>query len=73
MYSCFKVLKKTLTILSKQELVSPGKPFFTVDGMTRFDYEQGSKLGKIYFFKHHDMGSKWSLSQFLSSITRQLK
>ncbi len=50
-------------ILSKQELVSPGKPCFTVDGMSRFDYEQGSKLGKFGFiWIHHDMGSKRSLS-----------
>uniref|UniRef100_A0A673KH36 Calpain-1 catalytic subunit-like n=1 Tax=Sinocyclocheilus rhinocerous TaxID=307959 RepID=A0A673KH36_9TELE len=35
--------------LNKEELVSPGKPFFTVDGMSRFDYEQGSKLGNCWF------------------------
>jgi len=43
--------KDTLIILSKQELVSPNKPFFTVDGISRFDYKQGSKLGKSGFFK----------------------
>ncbi|KAK9960081.1 hypothetical protein ABG768_010157 [Culter alburnus] len=31
------------------ELASPGKPFFTVDGISRFDYKQGSKLGNCWF------------------------
>ncbi|XP_067223022.1 calpain-1 catalytic subunit-like [Chanodichthys erythropterus] len=31
------------------ELVSPRKPFFTVDGISRFDYKQGSKLGNCWF------------------------
>uniref|UniRef100_A0A671QVJ7 Calpain-1 catalytic subunit-like n=1 Tax=Sinocyclocheilus anshuiensis TaxID=1608454 RepID=A0A671QVJ7_9TELE len=31
-------------IWKRPAVLSPGKPFFTVDGMSRFDYEQGSKL-----------------------------
>uniref|UniRef100_A0A673JDS4 Calpain-1 catalytic subunit-like n=1 Tax=Sinocyclocheilus rhinocerous TaxID=307959 RepID=A0A673JDS4_9TELE len=34
-------------IWKRPAVLSPGKPFFTIDGMSRFDYEQGCKLGKF--------------------------
>ncbi|XP_016099424.1 calpain-1 catalytic subunit-like [Sinocyclocheilus grahami] len=52
------------------ELVSPGKPFFTVDGMSRFDYEQGSKLGNCWFLA--SIGALTSKDKETSFMTKYI-
>ncbi|XP_050989587.1 calpain-1 catalytic subunit-like [Labeo rohita] len=52
------------------ELVSPGKPFFTVDGMSRFDYEQGSKLGNCWFLA--SIGALTSKDEETSFMTKDM-
>ncbi|XP_016129923.1 calpain-1 catalytic subunit-like [Sinocyclocheilus grahami] len=52
------------------ELVSPGKPFFTIDGMSRFDYEQGFKLGNCWFLA--SIGALISKDEETSFMTKHI-
>ncbi|XP_067310612.1 calpain-1 catalytic subunit-like [Pseudorasbora parva] len=52
------------------ELVSNGKPFFTVDGISRFDYKQGSKLGNCWFLAA--IGALTSTDEKRSFMTKDI-
>uniref|UniRef100_A0A673JHE1 Calpain-1 catalytic subunit-like n=1 Tax=Sinocyclocheilus rhinocerous TaxID=307959 RepID=A0A673JHE1_9TELE len=51
-------------------LMSPGKPFFTIDGMSRFDYEQGCKLGNCWFLA--SIGALISKDEETSFMTKHI-
>ncbi|KAK7153306.1 hypothetical protein R3I93_011263 [Phoxinus phoxinus] len=52
------------------ELASPKKPFFTVDGISRFDYKQGSKLGNCWFLA--SIGALTSTDEKTSITTKDI-
>ncbi|CAM4643763.1 unnamed protein product [Leuciscus chuanchicus] len=51
------------------ELVSPNKPFFTVDGISRFDYKQG-ELGNCWFLA--SIGALTSTDEKTSIMTKDI-